>query len=410
MTFHSDTGLQRATDGYYIPPYAREFMRVATKEKPIKQQPAPEPTTELSLPERAQVALNSSDTEKRLVELSTEFKSITTITNKDGREECHSALMTLVNARTTVEKTAKAAREDATKFSKAVIAEENRLIAITAAEEKRLSDLRAEWDTKKELERKAAEEAERQRVEAIQNQIRDIKAIPYQFVSASLEEIQGRIELMEAEVPDPEHFGDLLLDAKIAHKDSLHALRTRYTQKQQEIEAAAAAEAERQALEAQRAEQARVAAEQAAAQAAIKEQQDAIDAENARLQKERDELAAKELALQVELDKKLEEIIPDHVAVGPIITATEIIERQKAAGLDFSNKGFSEDIGIPVAQVDSFEEALGELTAGEIVAKVYLPTNIELYTYLHTCTMNHYGLDAKEAKRIIIEMAKAMKI
>lgn len=370
-------------------------MKAATKEKPIKQQTAPEPTTELSLPERAQVALNSSDTEKRLVELSTEFKSITAITNKDGREECHSALMTLVNARTTVEKTGKAAREDATKFSKAVIAEENRLIAIISDEEGRLAGIRNEWDQKKELERKAAEEAERQRIEAIQNQIRDIKAIPYQFVSASLEEIQDRIELLEAEVPDPEHFGDLLLDAKIAHKDSLHALRTRYTQKQQEIEAAAEAEAERQALEAQRAEQARIAAEQAAAQAAIKAQQDAIDAENARLQKERDELAAKELALQVELDKKLEEIIPEHVAVDATKETTEVSDRTVAEYVAPS----AEEI-----------TALKQMPADEIVAKVYLPTNIELYTYLHTCTMNHYGLDAKEAKSIIIEMAKAMKI
>lgn len=339
-------------------------MKAAIKDKPIKETPAPEPSTELSLPERAQVALNSSDTEKRLVELSTEFKSITAITNKDGRAECHSALMTLVNARTTIEKTAKAAREDATKFSKAVIAEENRLIAITAAEEKRLAVLRDEWDAKKELERKAAEEAERQRIEAIQNQIRDIKAIPYQFVSASLEEIQDRIELMEAEVPDPEHFGDLLLDAKIAHKDSLHALRTRYTQKQQEIEAAAKAEAERQALEAQRAEQARIAAEQAAAQAAIKAQQDAIDAENARLQKERDD-----------------------------IDALRVLAEKPAAVVELV-----------------IEPVIETMAADEIIAKVYLPTNIELYTYLHTCTMNHYGLDAKEAKNIIIEMAKAMKI
>lgn len=372
-------------------------MKAAIKDKPIKETPAPEPSTELSLLERSQAALNSSDTERRLVELSTEFKSITAITNKDGRAECHSALMTLVNARTTIEKTAKAAREDATKFSKAVIAEENRLIAITAAEEKRLAVLRDEWDAKKEQERREAEEAERQRIEAIQNQIRDIKAIPYQFVSASLEEIQGRIELMEAEVPVPEHFGDLLLDAKIAHKDSLHALRTRYTQKQQEIEAAAAAEAERKALEAQRAEQARIAAEQAAAQAAIKAQQDAIDAENARLQKERDELAAKELALQVELDKKLEEVIPGHVAVDTT-KETNAVSDRAVCETNF-------DLG-PLKE----EKVLVTMAADEIVAKVYLPTNIELYTYLHTCTMNHYGLDAKEAKKIIIEMAKAMKI
>ena len=367
-------------------------MKAAIKDKPTKEQPAPEPTTDLSLPERAQIALKSSETEHKLVELSSAYKSITTITNKDGREECHSALMVIRNTRTAIERTAKAAREDATKFSKAVIAEENRLIAIISDEETRLAGIRDAWDQQKEIERKAAEEAERQRIEAIQNQIRDIKAIPYQFVSASLEEIQGRIELMEAEVPDPEYFGDLLLDAKIAHKDSLHALRTRYTQKQLEIEAAAKAEAERIALEAQRAEQARVAAEQAAAQkaiddaqAAIKAQQDAIDEENARIKKEKEDLEAKRI--EAEWRKQ---------AVEPVT--------------DFSNESFAKDVGIPVTRIESFEKAIEELTADEIVAKVYLPTNIELYTYLHTCTMNHYGLDAADAKRIIIDMAKAMKI
>jgi len=358
---------------------------------------SPKESTELSLPERASVALNSSETEKRLTELSTEFKSITAITNKDGRAECHTALMVLVNARTTIEKTAKAAREDATKFSKAVIAEEKRLIDIVAAEETRLAALRDAWDEKKEQERREAEEAERQRVEAIQSQIRDIKAIPYQFVGASLEEIQGRIELMEAETPDPEYFGDLLMDAKIAHKDSLHALRTRYTQKQQEIEAEAKAEAERVALEEQRAEQARVAAEQeaarlailadqqriadeqAAAQAAIKAQQDALAEQQAEIQRQADALAAKQE------------------------------EANKPAVTDFPDEGFADAIGLPVEQVVAVELTIQNMNAEEILDHVYLPTNVELYTYLHTCTMEKYGLDKAEARRIIIEMAKAMK-
>lgn len=364
-------------------------MKAAVKDKPVKEQPAPEPTTDLSLPERAQIALKSSETEHRLVELSSAYKSITTITNKDGREECHSALMVIRNTRTAIERTAKAAREDATKFSKAVIAEENRLIAIISDEEKRLAAIRDAWDEQKELERKAAEEAERQRVEAIQNQIRDIKAIPYQFVSASLQDIKERIELMEAEVPDPEYFGDLLLDAKIAHKESLHALRTRFTQKLLEIETAAKAEAERIALEEQRKEQGRITAEQAAAQKAIddartalKAEQDAIEAEKAEI------IAAKQLEAHKEPDKTLEHI-PEHAAVddGQILTTTDSIEPHLKE-----------------------EKVIVTMSADEIVAKVYLPTNIELYTYLHTCTMNHYGLDAKQAKQIIVDMAKAMKI
>lgn len=385
----------------------------------MSKKAAPKESTELSLPERASVALNSSETEKRLTELSTEFKSITAITNKDGRAECHTALMVLVNARTTIEKTAKAAREDATKFSKAVIAEEKRLIDIVAPEETRLAALRDEWDEKKEKERREAEEAERQRIQALRDHIADIRNTPTRNSSASIDDLNELIDAFENAALDADYFGDLIMEVKIAHRDAVAELRTLVQQKIADKAEAERREAERIALEEQRAEQARVAAEQeaarlailadqqriadeqAAAQAAIKAQQDAIDAENVRIQQERDDLAAKQLAIQEEIDKKLSVIYPEHEAIdtGPVLTATETRERIAGA---------VNNLTMPA--VDKLHEAaIQNMNAEQILNHVYLPTNVELYTYLHTCTMEKYGLDKAEARRIIIEMAKAMK-
>ena len=51
------------------------------------------PTTELTIIDRAALALGSSNTEKQIKEFIEQSKSITVITNKDGREECHAAAM-----------------------------------------------------------------------------------------------------------------------------------------------------------------------------------------------------------------------------------------------------------------------------------------------------------------------------
>ena len=99
-------------------------------------------TTELTVQARAAVALGSSKAEAELVELASKSKAIIAITNNDGRTECHTAAMVAKDARVNIEKAGKAAREDATAFSKAVIAEEKRLVDLIAPEEKRLIELR----------------------------------------------------------------------------------------------------------------------------------------------------------------------------------------------------------------------------------------------------------------------------
>ena len=66
-------------------------------------------TTELTLPQRAAVALGAAEHEKQLILLVAESKTITEIKNADGRTQCHAAYMKLKNARVAIAATSKTA-------------------------------------------------------------------------------------------------------------------------------------------------------------------------------------------------------------------------------------------------------------------------------------------------------------
>lgn len=152
--------------------------------------------TTLPPAQRAVVALNSDAVSKNLSELVASSQSITAITNAAGREECHAAAMRAKGARVGIEKAGKAARDDATAFSKAVIAEEKRLIAIIEPEEDRLLGIRDNWDAEREADRHAKIPAERVRVDAIRSRIDAIRNAPLEAVgksSADILQIQMRI-------------------------------------------------------------------------------------------------------------------------------------------------------------------------------------------------------------------------
>jgi len=57
-------------------------------------------TKELTVIDRAAIALNASAVEKQIAELLEKSKGITVITNAAGRDECHAAAMQTVKART----------------------------------------------------------------------------------------------------------------------------------------------------------------------------------------------------------------------------------------------------------------------------------------------------------------------
>jgi hypothetical protein len=279
---------------------------------------------------RAAVVLKSEQTRKDLAELVKKSAGILAVLNTDGREEAHRAGMVLKGARVAIEKTGKAAREDATAFSKAVIAEEKALVDLIAPEETRVLALRDSWDEKIEAEKQAKIAAERARVDAICSRIDVIRDLPLRCNGVSATGIAEMIKTLR----DSEVTADLFaerLDNAIELKHRTLSILTELRDAQAEAEAAALAaeearkaeaariEAERAELARQRAEAAetarlakiesdRIAAEQAAEAKRLDDQRIKQEAEARRVQEQaaanlRAEREAQELAMRLERER-----------------------------------------------------------------------------------------------------------
>lgn len=264
-------------------------------------------TTELTIVERAAVALGTAEHEKNLLALVKQSESIVEIKNNAAREQCHSAYMVLRTARTDIQKAGKTAREDATAFSKAVIEEEKRLIAITEIEETRLQGLRDAWDEAREAEKRAKVEAEQRRVTIIRNRINGIRAYLPTVVGQSSSAIENVITTLVALPVDVENFAELTGDAEFARGETLENLRAMH-------KAALEQEAKARRLAEENARHARERAEfeeeqrRAAAARAEQERKDAEaraarEAEE-RAQREREEVARREQQAREDAERR----------------------------------------------------------------------------------------------------------
>lgn len=248
---------------------------------------------ELTVQQRAAVALESSKAAAELQALAESSKCITEITNRAGREECHSAAMAATKARTAIVQAGKAARDDATRFSKAVIAEEARLIAIIQPEESRLKVLRDEWDAKEAREKAAKAEAERLRVLEISQRIALFKqatsdAARFDVTADKAGDILAELQAIEIDSSFAEFFGE----AKEVHAAAVTEIRSTVEAKRAAEEAAAKAEAARVEAARVAAEEARIAEQKRKEEeAAAKAKADAEAAERA--ERERAEAAAR---------------------------------------------------------------------------------------------------------------------
>lgn len=239
---------------------------------------AAQPGTEIAMlppAERALVVLKSTETEKQLRELVARTSPISAPVDAAGREEVHRAAMDHKNARVAIEKTGKAAREDATAYSKAVIKEEQRLVAIIAEEETRLFDLRDTYDAKVRQEKEEAERKERERVAAIREKIEQIAALHLQSGDDSAAELAATIADLQAFEVTFEDFAEFQDEAKAVVSTALAALMGLH----------ARAEAREAAAAAQREAEAKLAAERAE-----------FERQKAELQRQLDELAAAKAA------------------------------------------------------------------------------------------------------------------
>ena len=302
-------------------------MEIEMLDNPAAEAVQEAPVAALTVIERASIALDASNTEKALMALVEKSKTITEVKDSAGRAQCHRAAMDLADARIAIQKTGKSARDDATKFSKAVIAAEASLIAITQPEEARLLAIRNAWDEKIEAEKAAAAAAERSRVTAIATKITDIKAYAALAMQCRTSERVAGLIAKVADMPITAEvfaeFEDEAIEAKRVTMEQMEQVEQRLQADEAErsrIKAEQEAEAAR--LAAERAELARQQAEAAAAQAkaaadlkaaqeaqakadqeaaaaraaAEAEAQAKRDAEAAELQRQRDAFAAEQSA------------------------------------------------------------------------------------------------------------------
>lgn len=298
------------------------------------------PTTVITVKERASVALGSSQTRQNLITLAAKSAHLVEIKNKAARDEIHSAAMVLVQARTTISKTGKAARDDATKFSKAVIAEEASLIGLTEPEEKRLLALRDAWDDAIAAEKAAKEAAERQRITAIHERISEMRG--HHALSLQCRTSEAVMRLVDRLAAfDATGFEEFEVEAAAVHTQTMEAMLKVAEQKkadeaeQARVKAEQAAEAEKLAFERKLMEEERAAMQasldsQRAEQEAIeKRNRDAAIAEADRLATERqklaDEAAAQRQAAQAELDRQREEIAAQRAALEALMAA-QVVE------------------------------------------------------------------------------------
>lgn len=305
----------------------------------------------LSLPERAAVALGAAEHEVKLRELVQQSAAIVAVTNKAGREECHSAYMKLKTTRVNIGHKVNEVTEDAKLFTKAVKTEAERLVGIMVAEEDRLQALRDTWDEAEQARKDALIAAERVRVEGIETSIGNIASAPVRHIASDAAKLATAIQFYEImPIAEPE-YAEFMAKAEATRADTLEKLRDMHAKALAAEQAAAAAEAARLAeierIAAERAELAKLRAEAderervakaeaarvAAGQAAEAKRLAALAAEQAaELQKLRDAEAARARAEQAERDRVAAETKRQLDAQQAAINAErQALEAQRAA-------------------------------------------------------------------------------
>jgi hypothetical protein len=272
---------------------------------------------ELTIVDRARNVLAFDATKERLTALAATSVRMVEITNTAGAQEIHAARMVLKSTRVAIEKTGKAAREDAIAYSKAVIKAESELIEIISPEEARLGVIEDAWEAARKAERDEKTRIEQEAQTIARAKLDDLRNLPISLMAATPERLAEAIAAteafdvfefigtMQAEAKQVKASTALLLQKMIADKrDAEEAARVAAiaqaeADKQRELDDAAAAETARLA----KTESDRVAAEQAAERKKLDDERIAAATERQRLteeanakQKAIDDAAAEERA------------------------------------------------------------------------------------------------------------------
>ena len=231
--------------------------------------------TELAPLDRAERVLGFVERKAQLADLARKSERIVEITGTTGYQEAQGARMVLKNTRVEIQKLGKAAREDATAFSKAVIAKEKELIDVIEPEESRLQALQDVWDAAREAEKQAKVAAEQARLAAIRAKLDAIQSFPLQAIGKSAEAIAAMID--RAQALDVSEFAGEQQQVSAQYKvDAIARLVELHTARMETEAEAARLTAERAELERLRKEQTERQAEQDRQAAAARAEADRI--------------------------------------------------------------------------------------------------------------------------------------
>lgn len=312
--------------------------------------------------ERAALALKSSKTETDLAALVAKSADIVAIIDAAGRQQGHQMGMELKNARIAVEKTGKAATEDAVAFHKAVIAESKRLVALVTPEETRIFGLRDAYDEKVAAEKAEADRIKAERKATIRAAIDQLRTTPSRFVGGKSDDIALMLEALAGKVIDASEFAEFVDDAQAALDYAGNELNGMYqAAKQRE-------DAERDRLIAIEEEQKRMAAQ---AEANRKEEARLADLrrESELAEAERKRVAAAEAAAQQKLidDAKAEQARIAAEAQAKLDAQAAQIERQRVEA-EQAQKVAAAELAARVAAFEA-QQAAAARTAQDAVDK-----------------------------------------
>lgn len=293
-----------------------------------------EQTTALTVVQRAVVAIGiTAEREKELRDLAARTNGINAITNKDGYQQVHSGRMALKNERVSIQNLAKEARDDATKFSKAVIAEEKRIIGLIEPEEQRLQKLQDAWDEAIEAEKQAKIAAEQKRVADLQERVAELRGNRMLAPTSGADLIAGHIDDVEGIAVD-DSFEEFREQAEATKAAGLEWLRNLHA-------AAVAHETEQARIVAEREELARLRAEEEKRQAAerariAEEERVAKAARDAEAAKQAEELRLMRVAQQQAAEAERKRIAEEEAAAKAVRDAaaakqTEELRLQREA-------------------------------------------------------------------------------
>ena len=266
----------------------------------------------LPVEQRAQQALVTmgAPTIEVLIAKMETFKPVSEaeITDKDTFTPAWESLKEVRETRKEIETTGKAARADATAYSKAVISAEKTLLEVIAPVESALKEKTDAWKQQEE-ERKAAK---RERLQRIESAIGAITAIPGTLLNATSQEIQAaHDELKSRDLESEGSFGEFIEKALEEQSKALEAMQMAFArevvaeEQARQLAEMQAQQAEFERQKAEFAEQQRQAelAKQTTENARLKAEKDKAEAE-AKMLREADAKRQAEENARIEAEAK----------------------------------------------------------------------------------------------------------